>query len=251
MSRDARSMSRTAERAIELAATARLLSLGFSPPDEESLAEVETLARGLLETSSPPPELTELLEADWGTLQADYQALFGTPCWCIYESSYEPDLFSATRDLDELSGFYRAFGADTGGSRSDRPDHVMVELEFFSYLAAKRLAATSDDERTLCRGAEDAFLVDHLGRWFSCFCRCNAERATGFYSALSRLGERFIAEELAHRGLEPQPCDTPEPGPGNGPLQRGQEADQRLDGKDGEARNGRGNGRPGYGPFRA
>jgi TorA maturation chaperone TorD len=201
-------MSRTAERAIELTATARLLSLGFSPPNDESLAELDTLARGLLEGPAAPPELTELLEADWGSLASEYQALFGPHCWCIFEGSYEPDSFSATRELDELAGFYRAFGADTGGSRSDRPDHVGSELEFFAYLAAKRLAAASDEERAICRGAEDAFLLDHLGRWFPAFCRAVAGRTTGFYSALARLGERFIGEELAHRRLEPEHRDA-------------------------------------------
>jgi TorA maturation chaperone TorD len=194
----------TAERAIELAATARLLSLGFSPPDEEALAELDALAHGLLEGSSARPELAELLDADWGSLAADYQALFGHGCWCIYEGSYEPDSFSLTRELDELAGFYRAFGADTGGSRGDRPDHVGTELEFFAFLAAKRVAATTEEERSICRGAEDAFLADHLGRWFPAFCRSVAERSTGFYSALARLGERFIAEELAHRRIEPE-----------------------------------------------
>jgi TorA maturation chaperone TorD len=198
----------TAERAVQLAATARLLSLGFSPPNENSLAELDALARGLLEGDAPPPEIAELLEADWGSLAAEYERLFGGACWCIYEGSYEPDSFSATRELDELAGFYRAFGADTGGSRGDRPDHVGAELEFFAYLAAKRLAAATEEERTICRGAEDAFLLDHLGRWFPAFCRRTEESSTGFYSALARLGERFVAEELAHRGLEPESADA-------------------------------------------
>jgi putative dimethyl sulfoxide reductase chaperone len=198
----------TAERAVQLAATARLLSLGFSPPNEESLAELDALARGLLEGDAAPPEIEELLESDWGSLAADYEYLFGGNCWCVYEGSYEPDSFSATRELDELAGFYRAFGADTGGSRSDRPDHVGVELEFFAYLAAKRLAAATEEERAICRGAEDAFLLDHLGRWFPGLCRRTAELATGFYSALARLGERFVTEELAHRGLEPEHADA-------------------------------------------
>jgi TorA maturation chaperone TorD len=195
---------KTEERAIELAAMSRLLAIGFSPPNEESLAELEALTRGLSESSSPRPELAELLDSDWGSLAAEYQALFGPACWCIFESSYEPDAFRAARELDQISGFYRAFGADTGGSRADRPDHVGTELEFFAYLAARRLAAADDEARELCRGAEDAFLLDHLGRWFPEFCRLVASRAEGFYSALARLGERFIAEELAHRGLEPE-----------------------------------------------
>jgi DMSO reductase family type II enzyme chaperone len=202
-------MSGNHEQAIELAATARLLSLGFSEPDEETLAEVEALARGLLECEPPAPELTELLAADWGTLAAEYRELFGGRCWCVYESSYQRDSFSAKRELDEIAGFYRAFGADTGGSRGDRPDHVSTELEFLAFLAAKRAASSSPDERDLCRGAEDAFLNEHLGTWFPAFCRRTRGRGDGFYSALARLGERFIAEELADRGLEPEQRDAP------------------------------------------
>ncbi len=192
------------ERATNLAATARLLSLGFSPPDEASLAELDALARGLVESESAPPELVELLDADWGALAHEYDQLFGPACWCIFEGSYELDSFRATRELEEIAGFYRAFGADMSGSRSDRPDHVRAELEFFAYLAARRLDASDEETRALCRGAEDAFLLDHLGRWFPAFCERVAERATGFYSALARFGERFIAEELGHRGLEPE-----------------------------------------------
>jgi putative dimethyl sulfoxide reductase chaperone len=197
-----------AERAIELTATARLLSLGFSPPNQRSLAEFDALAHGLLEKPGPPPELAELLAADWGSLPADYEALFGNGDLSPYEGSYEPDSFSVTRQLSEVAGFYRAFGADVGGSRSDRPDHAGSELEFFAYLTAKRLAASDEEERTICRGAEDAFLLDHLGRWFPTFCREVADSGTPFYSALARLGEHFVAEELAHRGLEPERRDA-------------------------------------------
>jgi TorA maturation chaperone TorD len=201
-------MTGVAERAIQLTATARLLSLGFSPPDQQSLAELDALARGLLEGPSPPPELVEILAADWGALATDYHALFGTGELCPYEGSYEPDSFRVTRELSEVAGFYRAFGADTGGSRSDRPDHAGSELEFLAYLAAKRLAASSEEERAICRGAEDAFLLDHIGRWFPEFCREVEATGTPFYSALARLGERFVSEELAHGGLEPQRRDA-------------------------------------------
>jgi DMSO reductase family type II enzyme chaperone len=206
---EAQNVTDSAERAIELAAMARLLSLGFSPPNEETLAELDALAHGLLECEEPAPELAELFEADWGSLATEYRALFGHECWCVYEGSYERDSFTVTRDLDEISGFYRAFGADTGGSRGDRPDHVGTELEFLAYLAAKRAATTNDGERELCRGAEDAFLAEHLGRWFPAFCRRTQLRATGFYSALARLGERFITEELTDRGIEPEYRDAP------------------------------------------
>jgi TorA maturation chaperone TorD len=173
------------------------------------MAELEALARGLLDTGTWSPELTELLEADWGSLATEYRALFGGDCLCIFEGSYEPDAFRVTRELDGVAGFYRAFGADTGGSRGDRPDHVGTELEFLAYLAARRAAASTEEERELCRGAEDAFLAEHLGRWFPAFCRRAQECATGFYSALARLGERFITQELADRGIQPKYRNAP------------------------------------------
>lgn len=197
------------ERTVELVATARLLSLGFTAPDEETLAELRALAEGLAEREDAPPEVDELvalLGTDARELAGEYQALFGGNVRVPpYEGSYEADPFRSARELADVAGFYRAFGADATGAAAERPDHAGCELEFLAFLAAKRLTAATEEESETCRAAEDAFLRDHLGRWLGAFCRRVEAEGTPFYASLARLGARFASEELERRGLEPEP----------------------------------------------
>jgi TorA maturation chaperone TorD len=201
-----------AEPGIELAVTARLLALAFGPPEEEGLAEMETIARGLSERAGgTDPDLVALvcllaagLAAD---LAGEHSALFDAEAPCPpYEGSYEADPFRHTRQMADVAGFYRAFGARAG---ADRPDHVACELEFLAFLAARRLAAEEGgaaDEAAICLEAENAFLRGHLGRWFPAFCRrVAASTASPFYACVARLGDRLAVSELTRRGLEPDP----------------------------------------------
>ena len=200
------------EHGAELAALSRVLSLGFAYPDEDALEEIRALARGLLareelaEGIAEP--LAELLAAvDGCGLPEEFGALFdgATPC-PPYGGSYEADPFRHARQMSDVAGFYRAFGAEVSG---ERPDHAGTELEFLAFLVAKRLAALAagaEEAAEVCRRAEDTFLLDHLGRWFPTLCRgVAAETASPYYTALARLGCRVVGAELAHRGLRPEP----------------------------------------------
>ena len=201
-------MTAAAEDAVELAAWARLLSLGFGRPDEEALADVAALARGLSARSGDADLAVLLAPLDAEALRGEYAALFEGKVRCSpYEGSYEADPFRQAREMADVVGFYRAFGADAAAAQ--RPDHAGCELEFLAFLALKREEALRRGEVELaerCREAEDSFLRDHLGRWFPTFCRgVAAETSLPFYACLARLGERLVAAELARRGLEPEP----------------------------------------------
>jgi putative dimethyl sulfoxide reductase chaperone len=198
------------------AVVSRVLSLGFSPPDEESLEQLRrlTVLAGRIVTE---PGLAECLGDLEHALDSDdlldelapaYEELFGGAVRCPpYEGSYESDPIRSSREMADVAGFYRAFGAESRGPGAERPDHVGCELEFLSFLAARRLGAEASGETeraTVCREAEDAFLFDHLGRWLPSFFRevtrvasCDIHRLLGI------AGERFIVSELAKRGLEP------------------------------------------------
>ena len=200
------------ETGIELVALARLLALAFAPPDGEGLAEIGGIALGLRERASGADrdlaELSALLETSGraAELASEYTALFDGEAPCPpYEGSHEVDPFRHTRQMADLAGFYRAFGA----ASVERPGHAGCELEFLSFLVASRLAAeqAGEGERAaVCREAEDAFLRDHLGRWFPTFCRRVVQSAVSpFYVCVARLGERAILSELARRDLEPEP----------------------------------------------
>jgi TorA maturation chaperone TorD len=207
----------TTAQELEVAVLARLLSLGVSPPRSETLDEMRSLAAGLADRGGQPPELGELAAAlETGSLEhleAEFERLFGGDPVCPpYEGSYQADPFRQARELADVNGFYLAFGASPAGPAAERGDHVGCELEFLSFLALKQLAAglerTSEDAET-CRQAEDSFLRDHLGRFGPTFFRTLREHALEpAYESLARLGERFLAEELARRGLEPEALGT-------------------------------------------
>lgn len=213
-------MSTATGAGVELVAAWRLLSLGFTAPDEETLAEIEALGEALLERAEggddpTAPALVELLAAlgrgdSVEELAGAYQALFGGEVAVPpYEGSYEGDPFRHTRQMADVAGFYRAFGAEAHGPAAERVDHAGCELEFLAFLGAKRLALAAEgrgDEAETCREIEDAFLRDHAGRWLPTFCRDVAgASAAPFYAALGRLGELVVAGELARRGIEPAP----------------------------------------------
>jgi putative dimethyl sulfoxide reductase chaperone len=197
---------------IELVALSRLLALAFAPPDDEALVELELLARGLHELAGGrDPDLAELArlaaEVRAADLAGEYERLFDADAPCPpYEGSYEADPFRQTRQMADVAGFYRAFGARADG---ERPDHAACELEFLSFLVAMRLAAEergAAEDAAICVEAENAFLGDHLVRWIPTFCRRVGETTSSpFYASVACLGDRLATSELTRRGLEPEP----------------------------------------------
>ena len=213
-------MSTATGEGVELVATWRLLSLGFTAPDEETLAEIEALGEALLERAEGRGDptaraLVELLAAlgpgdSVHELACAYQALFGGEVAVPpYEGSYEGDPFRHTRQMADVAGFYRAFGAEAHGPAAERVDHAGCELEFLAFLGAKRLALEAEQENgaaATCSEIEDTFLRDHVGRWLPTFCReLELKTTSSFYAALARLGESVISGELARRGIKPEP----------------------------------------------
>lgn len=198
-----------------LAAGLRLLSFGFTKPDAESLEQLRRLtvfcarhARGesLAELLG---ELEHELDDDdlLDELAAEYEELFGGSVRIApYESSYEDDPRRQTRRIAEIEASYRAFGAESGGPAGERADHAGCELEFLALLVARELEAAEAGEAgrvELCREAGDAFLRDHLGRWFPGFCREVAkETSSPVYRLLALVGERVVLAGLAERGVE-------------------------------------------------
>ena len=206
-------------RAVEstgVAIVSRLLSLGFSPPDEttlEQLRRLTVLAARTVEDAGLAELLVELALDDdelLDELRASYEALFGGSVRVApYDGSYEADPIRSSREQADVAGFYRAFGAEPSGPAAEWADHAGCELEFLSFIAALRLEAGEagrHEQAAVCADAEAAFLRDHLGRWFPAFCRdVAAEADHAVYRLLGRAGERFVAAELARRRLDVRP----------------------------------------------
>jgi TorA maturation chaperone TorD len=194
----------------------RLLSLGFAPPSAETLAELAELADALAELPGLPPELADVRgwtrSARVDDLAGAYQWLFGGSVRVApYEGSYELDPIRQGRQLADVAGFYRAFGAEADGPAAERPDHAGCELEFLSFLELRALTAAEEGDEAGAALVEEIagqFLRDHAARWLPTFfaqVRNTGAGGAPFYRALAALGERVLVEELARRGLEVAP----------------------------------------------
>jgi TorA maturation chaperone TorD len=192
----------------------QLLALSVSTPTRASLDEVDALAAALEERPGAPSALASLRAAIAGTspdeLGRAQQRLFGGKVAVApYEGSYEDDPFRQARQMSDVAGFYRAFGAEARGPAHERPDHAGCELEFLAFLGARRVAAVEaghDADADLCLEIEEAFLRDHAGRWLPSFFRALERKAPdSFHGALGRLGADGVESELARRGIEAEP----------------------------------------------
>lgn len=139
-----------------------------------------------------------------------------------YETAYRgDDLFRQVGLLADIAGFYRAHGLTAGGAERERPDHIVVELEFCALLSRKELYALGHlgpEEVEVCQSTRSAFLRDHLGCWGPGFGRRVAAVADHpFYRALGDLTAAWIEADLAASGVvaaeqadRPLPQDPPE-----------------------------------------
>jgi putative dimethyl sulfoxide reductase chaperone len=110
--------------------------------------------------------------------------------------------------LADLAAFYRAFGMELGTSADERHDHLSVELEFMSVLAAQEATLANGvlngDALTVCLNAQRQFLREHLARWTPAFAR-RLHRAAGDrpLGTLSLFTLAFIEYECDLFGVTP------------------------------------------------
>jgi putative dimethyl sulfoxide reductase chaperone len=144
----------------------------------------------------------------------DHIATFGHaargPCPCneIEYGDLKADPLFQPHRLADLAAFYHAFGLDVAADATERHDHISVELEFMSVLAAKEAFALEcqliDGQWALCRDAQKMFLREHLGRWTPAFTQRLAKAAgVGALGALAALTGEWIITECHRFGLEP------------------------------------------------
>jgi len=110
--------------------------------------------------------------------------------------------------LADLNAFYRAFGLELADDAAERPDHICLELEFMSVLAAKEAYALEHqldaDQIALGREAQKKFLREHLGHWLPAFTRrLEREASPGALAALAAFTRGFVLSECARLGVTP------------------------------------------------
>ena len=153
---------------------------------------------------------------------SEYQQIFGlmiSKKCPPYETEYCPQTFSVYRSqqLADIAGFYRAFGLEPSLDMPERHDHIALELEFMSWLIAKREYAFQAAEKvSICIDAQQRFFKEHLAWWAPAFAlalRRRADRIKGvqeialpprsFYGALAQSLASFVCIERAILEIAP------------------------------------------------
>jgi putative dimethyl sulfoxide reductase chaperone len=221
-----RSLQQQIDTAVARAFLHRVLAKAFEDPEPESWALLrrdETLASLRQAATALGDEALAGLAADWhaALLRESFEDYSATCVACFghtvrgdcplneieYRDLNADPLFQPHR-LADLGAFYAAFGLELAGDAGERIDHVSIELEFLSVLAAKEAYALEHqedtDELVLLRDAQRQFLREHLGRWAPAFALRLARRAAGTaLGALAAFAGHFIRTECARHGVTP------------------------------------------------
>lgn len=145
-------------------------------------------------------------------LNAQYENTFGllvSGACPPYETEYVDSKFTFQRSnaLADLNGFYLAFGLKISSQFRDRPDHVVLQLEFMAHLLgmerrAAEAATINADHRGVCCDAQARFLSEHLVWWTPAFTKLLVlANPRGFYGAAGEFLAALIPAERAIMGL--------------------------------------------------
>jgi TorA maturation chaperone TorD len=211
------------DRAVNIARQAlyRFASLALTDPkagswerlsvlrDDPVPLEAAALVRGLRQARSAkfgagehplrdldPRRVIERLPRSRRELNAQYETTFGllvSSACPPYETEYINSKFAFQRSnaLADISGYYHAFGLDIADAHPERPDHIVLELEFMAILLGlERQAADGNaellEQRLLtCREAQARFVEEHLAWWAPAFAKLLVQQNRGgFYEAV-------------------------------------------------------------------
>ncbi len=130
----------------------------------------------------------------------------------LYETEYgrERAMFKAN-ELSDIAGFYKAFGFDMGGDEvtKEMPDHLSVELEFYSLLTMKYAHLHEIGDLAGCEIVLDAqkkFLKDHLGRFVSSISERPGVKTSDFYSTILKWCADLVDEEAKRLEVNLEPA---------------------------------------------
>lgn len=201
-------LSRLRDAPLLLEATALLRNLPQSRPPAYGLGEcpIELLDHRMVLDRLPNSQQA---------LNAQYENTFGllVSSNCPpYETEYIHSKFAFQRSngLADISGFYNAFGLTTSDRHPERPDHIVLELEFMAILlglerqAFHGAAKQRRNRQRICRDAQSRFLQQHLAWWVPAFATLLAKQnSRGFYEAAGVFLTALIPAERAMLRLPP------------------------------------------------
>ena len=198
----------------------RVLALAFDTPTDESVKEIQEIAKELLEFISRvenfkniqnslgeflknfPPKAREI--------EGEYHHLFNTQATC---PSSEGNFQMVERGpiIGDVCAFYEAFHMKVV-ERQGPPDSLKMELGFMSWMALKTVQALEQDleeENKVVQEAQGKFLGSHLGRWIKPFSnRLKEVTFNTFYTALADLLVQWVYEDCKY--LKATPVSLPD-----------------------------------------
>jgi TorA maturation chaperone TorD len=176
-----------------------------------------------------PQPVLDRLPASRCTLNTQYEATFGllvSSACPPYETEYINSKFAFQRsnELADISGFYEAFGLKIADAHPERPDHIVLQLEFMAWLLGMEREAADgnlqlrDERMRVCRDAQARFLQEHLACWAPPFAKLLAHENRGrfyeavgvFLAALIPAERSFLKVDVQSRPMLPSPQERPE-----------------------------------------
>jgi TorA maturation chaperone TorD len=176
-----------------------------------------------------PQPVFDRLPGSRRALNTQYESAFGLlvsgDC-PPYETEYINSKFAFQRSnaLADISSFYNAFGLAIADAHPERPDHIVLELEFMaSLLELARRAADGNSELCeqrlqTCREAQARFMNDHLAWWAPAFAKLLAYQNRGrfyeavgvFLAALMPAERSLLKIDVNSRHITPSPQEHPD-----------------------------------------
>ncbi len=196
----------------------KILSLGFSYPEEKNWAMIErqfTKSENLFagETLSTYNSLREYFSKNRHRLdeiKSEYLNIFDVGRKISpYQTEYITEKLSRKPfELADIAGFYSAFGLNVneGMRNKEALDHISIELEFMAILEWKAQYASENGQKENAKIVKDAklkFLREHLAKWGFFFCHQIYELGgDSLFVRLARLLERVLVLECKRYSLD-------------------------------------------------
>lgn len=176
----------------------RLLSSGFSHPDENNLSKIRQLNADLLELPLKKDTKETLKKIglsldDTDAIRYDFSRLF------LKGNVPTTESFCLTRynAFVDVAAFYKAFGMVP--KQGDSPDALTYELEFASVMLIKLFMAPDAEKKEIVIEAYEKFLKEHLAAFAKKFADTMGHtEMCEFYTILVSLLDEHLKNEMNH-----------------------------------------------------
>lgn len=139
----------------------RILSMGFSYPEQEKCDDIENIILDLRKDDDLDPEISDTLESirktmDYKDILREYSRVFlkGTI------PTTETAVCEKMNCVPDVAAFYKAFGMNA--KSGDSPDSIIYQLEFASLMNVKIALAKDAEQAFIVLDAYQKFMNDHL-----------------------------------------------------------------------------------------